>query len=68
MDDSLIQPRFYADTFDGGEYGRDLEENVGYRTPCLDKDSKGSEDLFDSIADSYGTEVPLKKERGAGEN
>lgn len=54
MDQSLIKPRFYTDTFDGGEYGMDLEENIGYRTPFLDEDSKGSKAMFDAISDSYG--------------
>ena len=37
----------------------DLEENIGYRTPFLDEDSKGSKAMFDAISDSY--KKPPKK-------
>ena len=48
MDQNIIQPRFYADTF-GGEYAMDHEENLGYRTPFRDADSKEADHIFDVI-------------------
>lgn len=54
MDQFLIQPRFYADTFGGGEFDMDLEENLGYRTPFLDSDREKADALFDSIMDGSG--------------
>jgi len=53
MDQSCIQPRFYADTFGGREYGLDVEENLGYRTPFLDVDSKKADTIFNSILDGH---------------
>ncbi len=53
MDNSLIKSRFYADTFADGEYDLDNDENLGYRTPFLDADSKKADALFDSILDGY---------------
>ena len=42
-----------ADTFGEQDYGMDIEENLGFRTPFLDKDSKQSEKLFEDIMNSY---------------
>ncbi len=53
MDQFLIEPRFYVDTFGGGEYGLDLEENLGYRTPFWDADCLEAERLFDAILDRH---------------
>lgn len=61
MDQSLIQPRFYTDTFGGGEYDLDVEENLGYRTPFLDVDSKKADALFESILNGHkGSAAHLK--------
>lgn len=63
MDQSLIQPRFYADTFGGGEYEMDVDENLGYRTPFLDIDSEKADTLFESILSDYkGSVVSSKKD------
>ena len=34
MDFSLVQRRIYVDTFAGGKYHHDLEENLGRRVPA----------------------------------
>ena len=49
MGKDIIQPRFYSDTFGGMEYGMDTEENLGYRTPFRDTDSKEADKIFDTI-------------------
>lgn len=36
MDLSLIQRRIYVDTFEGGDYTQDIEENLGLREPFYD--------------------------------
>ncbi len=53
MDQSLIRPRFYEDTFGGREYDMDVDENLGYRTPFLDVDCKKADALFDSVLRRY---------------
>lgn len=36
VDLSLIQRRIYVDTFEGGDYTQDIEENLGLREPFCD--------------------------------
>jgi len=36
VDLSLIQRRNYVDTFEGGNYTQDIEENLGLREPYRD--------------------------------
>jgi len=36
VDLSLIQRRIYVDTFEGGDYTQDIEENLGLREPYRD--------------------------------
>ena len=57
MDQSIIKPRFYADTFGGEDYDMDLEENLGYRTPFLDADAEKIEALFAAIAKEKNADV-----------
>ncbi len=38
MDDKLIQSRVYKDTFPGGQYHHDMEENLGAMSPVKKAD------------------------------
>lgn len=62
MDQSMIAPRFYVDTFAGGHSSWmlhcldhpecrtiDVGEDAGYRTPFRDADVKQAEAIFDQI-------------------
>ena len=61
MDQNLIEPRFYEDTFGGGEYDMDVEENLGFRTPFLDVDSEKADALFDFILRSGSESEAISK-------